>query len=94
MNAGIVILQDGTPCIAYDEVLPFPIHHVEFSREDYQVSFIYETPDKSIQSRKFEFPLDRPFVTLLEKRKDVAVAYIKNGDLFEIKMYSVVFVPD
>lgn len=92
MNAGIVMLRDGTPCLVYDEQLPHLIKHVEFSREDYQLTLIYKLPDNIPKmGRKFEFPLDMPFVKLLEQKKKVAVACVQNGDLFEIKMYSVVF---
>jgi hypothetical protein len=94
MNAGIVMLRDGTPCIVYDEQLPHLINHVEFSREDYQITLIYKLPDNLPKmGKKFEFPLDHPFVKLLEKKKKIAVACVQNGDLFEIKMYSVVFSP-
>ena len=98
MNAGIVILQDGTPCIAYDGVLPFAIRHVEFSREDYQVTLVYDTPERDlareapdIRGWKLGFPLDHRFVALLKRRGNVAVASVKNSQLSEIKMYSVIF---
>ena len=97
MNAGIVMLQDGTPCIAYDERLPFPIHHIEFCRGDFQISFVYDAPKKGPggsfmrETRKFEFPLDHPFVKLLEERGNVAVAYMNKTDLLEIKVYPVIF---
>jgi hypothetical protein len=42
MNAGIVVLQDGTPCIVYDEALSSPVRHVEFSREDHQITLVYD----------------------------------------------------
>jgi hypothetical protein len=93
MNAGIVMLQDGTPCIAYDEALPFPIRHVEFSRDDYQITLVYEAPGDATQGRKFEVPLDHPFVNLLEQRGTIAVALIKKNQLVDIKLYSVIFVP-
>jgi hypothetical protein len=93
MNAGIVTLRDGTPCIVYDEDLPHLIRHVEFSREDYQVTLIYKLPEgKPKEGKKFDYPLDHPFVKLLEEKKKVAVARVKKGDLFEINMYSVIFV--
>lgn len=92
MNAGIVMLRDGTPCLVYDEQLPHLIKHVEFNREDYQLTLIYKLPENlGKHGRKFEFPLDHRFVQHLEKKKKVAVACVQNGDLFEIKMYSVVF---
>ena len=92
MNAGIVMLRDGTPCIVYDEQLPHLIKHVEFSREDYQIMLVYKLPDNIPKAgRKFEFPLDHRFVQFIEKRKKIAVACVQQGDLFEIKMYSVVF---
>ncbi len=93
MNAGIVILRDGTPCIVYDEALPYPVRIVEFSREDYQVTLVYKTPEGAPkEGRKFEFPLDHRFVALLEERKNVAVAKIKNDQLTEIQMFFVEFV--
>ena len=47
MNAGIVILKDGTPCIVYDDKLPFPVKHVEFCRDDYILSLVYDAPGTS-----------------------------------------------
>jgi hypothetical protein len=92
MNASIVMLRDGTPCLVYDEQLPHLIKYVEFDPSDFQLSLIYKLPDNIPKTgRKFEFPLDHPFVQLLEKKKKMAVACVQNGDLFEIKMYSVVF---
>ncbi len=44
MNAGIVILQDGSPCLVYDEALPGEVAHVELSRADHQMTIVYETP--------------------------------------------------
>ena len=93
MNVGIITLRDGTPCIVYDEQLPHLIHHVEFSWEDYQLTLIYKLPEgKPKDGKKFEYPLDFPFVKLLEKKKKCAVARVQKGDLFEIQLYSVIFV--
>jgi hypothetical protein len=93
MNAGIITLRDGTPCIVYDEELPHPIRHVEFSREDYQLTLVYKVPEgKPKAGKKFDYPLDHPFVKVLEKNKKMAVARVQKGDLFEIQMYSVIFV--
>src|SRR5476651_1364643 len=94
MNAGIVTLKDGTPCIVYDEQLPYPIHYVEFNRDDFQVTLIYKLPDNKApkQGNKFDFPLDHPFVKVLEKNKKVAVGFVKDKQLTEIKLYSVVFI--
>ena len=93
MNAGIVSLQDGTPCIVYDEKLPYAISHVEFNEENHQLTLVYATPDSvKKQGREFEFPLDRPFVSLLRERGDVAIALVQNKQVLDIKVYSVTFV--
>ena len=90
MNAGIVILQDGTPCIAYDEALPLPIRHVEFNRDDFCVTLVFDTPGRiNRQGKKFDFPLDHRFVELLEERGNVAVAQIKGKQVVDIKSYSL-----
>ena len=92
MNAGILILKDGTPCIAYDEQLPYLIKHVEFDPADYQLTLVYDVKGGSKmmkQGKKFDFPLDHGFVKLLNTRKNIAVACIQHGELFEIKMYPV-----
>lgn len=92
MNAGIVNLVDGTPCIVYDETLPYEISHVEFNEENHQVSLIYLVPNSTQkQGREFEFPLDAPFVTLLRERGDVAVACIKGKQLIDFNIYNVKF---
>lgn len=97
MNAGIMILQDGkTPCIVYDEQLPFPIDHVEFSREDYQLTLVFKTPEgQEKQGRKLEYPLDHRFVNLLKGREDVATARIvKNKQVSDLQMVSIVFIDE
>ncbi|HYD19328.1 MAG TPA: hypothetical protein VEF76_12705 [Patescibacteria group bacterium] len=96
MNAGIVILRDGTPCIAYDNKLPYPIKHIEFSRETFQLTLVYNVPGVSkISGRKqghtFEYPLDHAFVLNLEEKGMCGVAAMGAKDLLEIKLYSVVF---
>jgi hypothetical protein len=92
MNAGIVMLRDGTPCIVYDEHLPHLIKHVEFDPEDFQLTLIYDLPaNLPKMGRKFEFPLDHRFLKVLRQRNKVACAVVQNGDIFEIKMYSVIF---
>lgn len=93
MNAGIVVLRDGTLCIAYDEKLPHPIRHVEFSRDDFQITLVYDVADERLgkQGKTFEFPLDHPFVKSLEDKQNIAIACMSKGQLLEIKMYSVVF---
>ena len=93
MNAGIVTLKDGTPCIVYDEKLPYPIRHVEFCRDDFQITLAYRLPEEKAppQGMKFDFPVDELFVKLLEKNKTVAVGFVKDQQLAEIKLYNVVF---
>ncbi len=96
MNAGIVMLRDGTPCIAYDDKLPYPIKHIEFCRANFLLTLVYDVPGASkISGRKqgktFEYPLDHPFVKTLEKKRICGVAAMSALDLLEIKMYSVVF---
>lgn len=93
MNAGIVILQDGTPCIAYDDELPYPIKYVEFNYEDHRITLVYNIPDsKEKKGQRFDFPLDSRFLNLLEKKGIVAVASIKKDQLVDIKEYSIIFI--
>ncbi len=93
LNVGIITLKDGSPCIVYDEALPHPIKHVEFCRDDFQVSLIYQLPDDKAppQGIKFDFPLDQKFVDLFEKKKMCAVGFVKDQQLIEIKAYNVIF---
>ena len=96
MNAGIVVLKDGTPCIAYDEKLPHPVRHVEFNREDFRLSLIYEIegqPD-SREGRTFDFPLDHAILALLKEQEQVAIAKIKDANLTEFKIYPIVFIEE
>ena len=95
MNAGIVILEDGTPCIAYDQKLPQAISHVEFNSENFQITLVYAVDEKTVQAEPgmtFDFPLDHPFVDLLRERKNVAVACVEDKQLVDIKVYNVIFV--
>lgn len=93
MNAGMVVLRDGTPCITYDTVLPHPIWYVEFSHEDYQLTLVYDTKDKggAHEGYKFPYPVDHAFVALMKERESVAIAKIDKNAMVEFKMYSVVF---
>jgi hypothetical protein len=43
------------------------------------------------QSIQFDFPVDPEFAQILEAKKTCAVAFVKDGQVFEIKMYNVVF---
>ena len=91
LNAGIVILQDGTtPCIAVDSALPHPLKHVEFNRNDYLLTLVYDTKDQ--QTDTFDYPLGHDFVELLSTRKNIAVAQMKNKQVSDIKMFSIIFV--
>jgi len=93
MNAGIVILQDGTPCIVYDDKLPYPVRHVEFNYEDHRITLVYDVPGaKEKQGQQFDYPLDSRFLSLLEKNGEVAVASVKNDQLVDIKEYSIIFL--
>ncbi len=86
-------MQDGTPCIVYDDELPYPVRHIEFDYEDHQIALVYDVSEaEAVQSIKFDFPLDRRFLSLLEKDGSVALASIKNEQLVDIKEYSVIFL--
>lgn len=98
MNAGIVILQDGTtPCIAYDEPLPHPVKAVEFRREGFTITLVYDVKRKkgvskfsaAKEGKTFEFPLERRFAELLMENKKIALACIKDGKLVDIQPFSV-----
>jgi hypothetical protein len=54
MNAGIVILKDGTPCLVYDEALPYPVKSIEFSRADFQITLIYDAPPQQVAAEPFD----------------------------------------
>jgi len=94
MNAGIVSLQDGTPCIVYDEALPYLIDYVEFNEENHQITLVYILPPgvKGKQGMEFPYPLDSDFLEVLRDRGDVAVAFVKNKQLSDITLFSVKFV--
>lgn len=89
MNAGIVILTDGTPCIAFDEALPHLVRHVVFDAETYQISLVYDVAEDV--KKMFEYPLDPPFLAVLREKKEVALAQTINGELIDISMFSVIF---
>jgi hypothetical protein len=94
MNAGIVMLDDDTPCIAYDEELPGVVDCVEFNPENHQLTLVYEKPDANgNRGYEFSFPLDPLFTALLRERVDVAVAYLTGDQLVDIKRCIVNFIP-
>ncbi len=93
MNAGIVSLEDGTPCIVYDEQLPYAISHVAFNDDGYQITLVYADADPSgPEGHTFEYPLDPPFVELLGERGNVAVAFMQNQQVIDINIYPVKFI--
>jgi len=93
MNAGIVSLQDGTPCIVYDEKLPHPIKHVEFNEENHQLTLVYALPPSAgRQGYEFDFPLDPDFTALLRERGDVAVACAEKKKIQDVTVFPVKFV--
>ena len=94
MNAGIVVLQDGTPCITCDEPLPHPVKRVDFSREDYQLTLVYELENGDKQQKKFEYPLAHDFVELLDEKRLVAIAIVKEDQVIDINIYPVAFMSD
>lgn len=92
MNAGIVILEDGSPCIVYDEKLPYDIDYVEFNEDDHLITLVYAIPQaKEKQGHKFSYPLDRPFVPVLRERGNVVTAFMKNKQLLDINICIVRF---
>jgi hypothetical protein len=93
MNAGIIILKDGSPCIVYDGVLPYPVKWVEFSMANHQLTLVYDHPQAiRQQGKKFDFPLDARFVSFLKQNKAVAVARIEGQELVDIQPFLVKFV--
>lgn len=103
MNAGIMLLKDKeTPCIFYEQALPFPIKHVEFDHRDHCVTLVYDKPDDQKVSKfgnrepagyKFDFPLDRIYVELIKRKKQVGASHIIDGQVIEFNVYSVIFKP-
>jgi len=92
MNAGIVTLVDGSPCIVYDEKLPYDIDHVEFNEDDHLITLAYAIPGSTAkQGHTFSYPLDRPFVTLLRERGNVIVAFMKDKQVVDINICIVRF---
>ena len=91
MNAGIVILADGTPCIVHDEALTQPIRHIAFDAENYQISLVLGGDDSEEIRKTFEYPVDPPFVELLREKKEAAVAQALDGKLVDIAVFSIIF---
>ena len=92
MNAGIISLTDGAPCIVYDEKLPHEISHVEFNEENHLITLVYDNPSPgSKRGYEFSYPLDRPFVALIRERGTVVVAYMKDKQLVDINISIVHF---
>ncbi|MDD9900314.1 MAG: hypothetical protein OXT65_04985 [Alphaproteobacteria bacterium] len=91
MNAGIVVLKDGTPCIVFDDPLP-PVGKVIFTAEDHLLTLVFEQPDASGNThRKLEYPLEPDMVDFLKERGNVAVGMVVSGALKDIRMVNVVF---
>lgn len=92
------MLPDGvTPCIAYDDPLPYPVKAVEFNREDYLVTLVYDVPlrrgaskfSAPKQGKTFEFPLDRRFAEVILRDGVLAVARMEGDQLVELQRFFV-----
>ena len=98
MNAGIIILKDGSPCIAFDEPLPHPVKHVQFSEEDSLIKLIYNVKNDKLTNGKessgkiLEYPLDYRFKELIQFTGAVYVALVRKGQVIDMKEVPVVFV--
>lgn len=90
MNASIVILPDGAPCIVLDEDLPHPIGYVVFDYADFCLTLMYAPPQKN--GYKLSYPLDHPFVETLKAKPVIAVTFSKNNKMSEISAYPVAFI--
>lgn len=97
-NAGIIILKDGNPCIAFDQVLPHPVKYVQFSEEDSLIKLIYNIKDEKLTKGKessgkiLEYPLDYRFKELIQFTGVIYVALVKKGQILDMKEVPVVFV--
>src|SRR4051812_5000627 len=95
MHASIVTLVDGSPCIVYNEKLPYDVKYVEFNEDNHLVSLIYDIPGSTEkQGYTFSYPLDRPFVALLRERGNVVVSFIKDRQVFDTNICIVRFTID
>ena len=95
MNAGIVILVDGSPSIIYNEQLPYEIDYVEFNEDNHLITLVYKIPGSTEkQGYTFSYPLDRPFVTLLRERGNVIVTFMKDRQVFDINICLLRFTID
>ncbi len=98
MNAGIIILKDGSPCIAFDEALPGPVEYVQFSTEDSLIKLIFKDKNQKLTNNEnnsgkiLEYPLDYRFRELIELTGAVHVALVRKGQVVEMKEVPVVFV--
>ena len=92
MDASIILLADGMPCIVYNKPLP-PVAHVEFCVDDFLLTFVFEPEEgaESVGIHRFEYPLDPPFVALLQERGDVAVGRADNGQVKDVAIVPVIF---
>jgi hypothetical protein len=92
MNASIVIMKDGTPCLVYDEPFPHNIKYVAFSREDFQISLVFDiAAPKKVREHKFELPIDPSFAKLLEQKGHIGLSHIEGGKVKKTAIVPVVF---
>ena len=93
MNAGIVILEDGSPCIVYDEKLPYDISHVEFNEDNHLITLVYAVRGTTERhGHEFSYPLDRPFIPLLRERGNVVTCLMKSKQVIDFNICSIRFV--
>lgn len=92
LNAGILILSDGTPCIAIDDLMEKSIKAVEVDADTSMVKLIYR-PSWSLkqEEKELDYPLDYDFRELLAFCKYVAIAYVHGGKAIDLKEVPVVF---
>lgn len=89
INAGIITLQDGTPCIVMDTAPIQIVTHVLFDNTDHTLSLVFD--DQS--TRRFDYPLDMGFIQILRKHPRIAIATMNNGQPADLNTYPVVSPP-
>lgn len=92
MNTGVLILQDGTPCIVYDEEIPH-VRNIEFSYEDYLVTLVWVDPTTGQEGRfQLEYPLSESMLAAFKKYEIIGIGRLTpTKEMMDLHMIPVVF---
>lgn len=92
MGIGVLVLQDGTPCVVHDEPLP-NIASIEYDKNVHMITLVWtDEKTKKVQKRKLEHALDPRIGAVLERVQIAAIGHLTH-DGKKDRIETIKFIP-